>query len=117
MNIFTLFVTPQTDFMPKSPQLLRTILWNIRNPFPGLSRYLGTRDEAYKTVGLTVSTRNPHGLTWRPLGGINQLVHTTASGRVLRFISYRGIHIEAYVGTKPDGSFGMALRVANSHGY
>ena len=123
MSIFSFFfVKPQKEFLdahPKAPLWYNWLAWNVRNPFPGLNDMLGCKNKGpFTSVGSTVSNANPNGLTWNPSGGVNRITHTViATGKTYSFVSYRGKKIETYFGTKPSGSFGIAFRKANAHGY
>lgn len=115
------FVPPQANFtrLHKDwPEWEQWLAWNVRNPLPGISKYLGCKGQIYTTTGDTVSEHAIHGLTWGPDKLYNHLVHTvTDTGKEYQFLSYRGSYVEWYYGTRPDGSFGVALRKAYATGY
>jgi hypothetical protein len=86
------FYTPQPDFMPGEPMWKRKFWWFIRNP----DMHIPTQPQVATT-------------TWNPKGGFWHIGY--------RFVSYRGKYIEGYIGWRPSGSFGIALRHANAKGY
>jgi hypothetical protein len=73
-------------------------MWNIRNPFHLFLEHCATD-----------KMPDP---TWNPKGGWQFLRHKSG----LPFLSYRGTSIECYVGWRPSGLFGLALRHANAKG-
>jgi hypothetical protein len=97
------FVEPQKEYLAAfahRPLWLNWLLWNIRNPFPG--------------IGLYWSTDKMEGVSdWNPKGGWWLLRHKSG----LPFVSYRGKYAEFYFGWRPNGAFGIALRHANAKGY
>src|SRR6266581_1368906 len=101
---------------PLWPQWLRNIVWLWRNP--------PTLFWRYPQLSLP---------TWNPKGGWLFLFRDKNSGyetpgewitnpgfkyqnKDLRFVSYRGKFIEFYIGWRPSGAFGFALRHANARG-
>lgn len=94
------FYTPPDNFMPGKALWLRKAAWFIRNPELHIIPKMDKVDIP----------------TWNPFGGL-RVIPYHFSGWPPRFISYRGKYIEAYIGWRPSGSFGMALRHANSKGY
>jgi len=115
------FVPPQVTYVNYHkdwPTWLIWLGWNTRNPFPGLTDMMGCKNQVFTTLGATVSPKNPHGLSWNPNDGYNTLVHTvTKTGNKYGYISYRGKDVEWYLGTRPTGSFGVALRKAHAKGF
>ncbi len=74
----------------------REIFWNFRNP-----PTLFSRTDVLEGIP-----------TWNPSDGFWFLVHKSG----LPFLSYRGKHIEFYIGWRPSGAFGIAFRHANARG-
>jgi hypothetical protein len=94
---------------PLWPQWLRRIVWLWRNPptIGPLKRQLSG-----------ISTWNPKGGWWfiyrHP--GICSFGSDYLGIKDLSFTSYRGKHIEFYIGWRPSGAFGIAIRHANARG-
>lgn len=130
MSLFDVFFTaPQVEYHPKWPQWLRWVGWAWRNPLPGLTR--GWKGIPYLVFVYDCAPWSIHkgapefippearstAPTWNPVGGW-LYCKLAIPGKVRHWISYRGKHIECYVGTKPSTGTGpiVALRKANARG-
>lgn len=119
MNLFSIiFVKPQDNYHPMWPQWARWLGWAVRNPFPGLIPPLQTPLVIWKVErGVVLLVTHPVP-TWNPSGGYWHLaLRNIDAGPMRHFRSYRGKLIECYFGWRPNGSFGIAFRKANSKGF
>jgi hypothetical protein len=83
--------------------------WFLRNPFHNLFFYaIGVADQPSRTWRSTYGTSN----TFNPNGGFGMAV----TNGCLPYICYRGKRIEAYIGWRPIGAFGIALRRTKAKG-
>jgi hypothetical protein len=107
---------PDDHWRPTDAQWQRWLSWNLRNPFQAVV-------ELYKQPKIDSPTWNPSGGFWfiyradPPFKDWNQHVLATAifyGFKRLTFVSYRGKHIEGYVGVRPSGLPGAAFRRANA---
>lgn len=103
------FEAPQETYWashPGWPKFLVYAGWWLRNPFPGVTEFI-------LGIGLTKQSSLP---TFKAGGGFQfltiQSIYTPTKTRY--FASYRGKLVEWYIGWKPSGSFGIALRKANA---
>lgn len=92
---------PPSDYLTTSPQWLRILRWNLRNPFRAISDKFAVSEI-------------PGTPTFNPKGGFEYL---RFSNGMPRFISYRGKLIELYIGWRPSGLFGISLRHSHAQNY
>lgn len=94
------------DFMPDKPHKVRKFWFAVRNPGHNFTHYvIGV---AHKDT-VRKGTSPCH--VWNDRGGKVNLAHIkSGAGLKLPFISYRGKHIESYIGWRERGNFGIALR-------
>jgi hypothetical protein len=95
------FNPPPTDYRPTLSKWKRWLAWNIRNPWSGL-------------INMVAASDIKGGSTWNPNGG---WWHYNFKNGLPRFVSYRGSHIEWYIGWRPSGLFGIAVRHARAKNY
>ena len=100
MKFKDLFLKPQAKWLPSSPYWWRLVTFNIRNPFGAVLALVAT-DKMLPDIP-----------TFNPKGGFEWIIHRSH----LPFISYRGKWVEWYVGWRPDGIFGIAVRHSHAKG-
>lgn len=83
--------------------------WYLRNPMHNFTHYvIGVADRHFHRVGGHAAE------VWNPGGGANFAVIRCGPWLRLPFVSYRGEHLEFYLGWRDSGNFGMALRHAHA---
>ena len=84
--------------------------WNWRNRLHNLFGFvIGVEDRRHTFAGSKVSYS-----IWAPDGGWNYGVVRCPGWPPLPLISYRGSHIEFYLGWRPIGAFDITIRRSNA---
>jgi hypothetical protein len=92
--------TPPDKFQSNRPELIRKILWLVRNPLHNFTfHWIGFHGKVDNVVG-----------DWKSKG-LN-LIAVCSPWFAYPLISYNGKYLEGYIGWRPNGALGLAFRVS-----